>query len=70
MKREPLTLPQYDVVKALLGAGVRGLSKDKLDRKSKHGDARKILKRLADSDPDWEEAISFPGKPGGRYRIG
>jgi hypothetical protein len=64
-----LTLPQYDVVKALLDAGERGLSKDDLDRKSKHGDARKILKRLAESDPDWKAVISFPDKPGGGYRI-
>jgi hypothetical protein len=68
-EKRPLTLPQYDVVKALLEAGERGLSKDELDRKSKHGDARKILKRLADSDADWKAVISFPGKRGGGYRI-
>jgi hypothetical protein len=70
VEKGPLTLPQYDVVKALLDAGERGLSKDELDRKSKHGDARKILKRLAKSDPDWNAAIHFPGKAGGGYRIG
>jgi len=41
-----------------------------LDRKSKHGDTRKILKRLAESDPDWKAVIHFPGKPGVGYRIG
>lgn len=70
VEKDPLTLPQYDVVNALLEAGERGLSKDELDRKSKHGDARKILKRLAESDPDWNTVIHFPGKPRGGYRIG
>jgi hypothetical protein len=69
IEKSALTLPQYDVVKALLEAGKRGLSKDELDRKSKHGDARKILKRLAESDPDWKAVIYFPGKTGGGYRI-
>jgi hypothetical protein len=70
VEKRPLTLAQYDVVKALLEAGERGLSKDELDRKSKHGDARRILKRLAESDSDWKAVISFPGLPGGGYRIG
>jgi len=65
-----LTRPQYGVVKALLEAGERGLSKDELDHKSKHGDARKILKRLAESDADWKAVIHFPGKPGVGCRIG
>jgi hypothetical protein len=64
-----LTTAQYDVVKALLDAGEAGLTKDKLDRKSGHGDARKILRRVADSDPDWKAVIQFGGRPGGRYRI-
>lgn len=69
VKKRPLTLAQDDVVKALLEADERGLSKDELDRKSKHGDARRVLKRLAESDPDWKAIISFPGTPGRRYRI-
>ena len=69
VEKRPLTRPQYDVVKALLEAGEPGLSKDELDRKSKRGDARKILRRLADSDPDWEAVIRLPGRPGVRYRI-
>ncbi len=64
-----LTLAQFDVVKALLDAGERGLSKDELDRQSKHGDARKTMKRLADSDPDWKAVLHFPGRTGGGYRI-
>jgi hypothetical protein len=70
VEKRPLTLPQYDVVSALLEAGERGLGKDELERKSKHGDARKILKRLAESDPDWSAVIRFPGRAGGGYRIG
>lgn len=68
-EKAPLTPAQYDVVKALLDAGDRGLSKDELDHKSDRGEARKILKRLADSDEDWKAVIPFPGKAGGRYRI-
>jgi hypothetical protein len=70
VEKRPLTLPQYDVVNALLESGERGLSKDELDRKSRHGDARKILTRLASSDPDWKAVICFPGRTGGGYRIG
>jgi hypothetical protein len=69
-EKDRLTLAQYEVVQALLAAGERGLSKDELDRKSKRGDARKVLKRLAESDPDWKAVIHFPGKPGRGYRIG
>ncbi|MCI0463306.1 MAG: hypothetical protein L0Z62_40685 [Gemmataceae bacterium] len=64
-----LTRAQYNVIQALLDAGERGLSKDELDHKSGHGDARKILKRLADSDDGWQAVLPFPGKPGGGYRI-
>src|SRR5262249_19042815 len=68
-QKDPLTVAQYDVVKALLGAGETGLSKDKLDSVSKHSDARKVLKRLANSDRDWKAVIHFGLRPGGRYRI-
>jgi hypothetical protein len=64
-----LTGPRYDVVKALLSAGNDGLSHESLVRKSGHGDARRILKRLADSDNDWSSVIQMAGDPGGRYRI-
>jgi hypothetical protein len=61
---------QYNVVKALLDAGETGLTLDQLAHQSGHADARGILKRLADSDPDWRSVIHFPGKAGGHYRIG
>ena len=62
-------MPQYDVVKALLAAGDGGLSKDSLANESNHGDAHRVLKRLADSDPDWALVIQMADKPGCRYRI-
>jgi hypothetical protein len=69
-KEKPtLTNAQYDVVLALLQTSDKGLTKDDLDRKSKHGDARKILKRLSDGDADWESVISFPGATGKGYHI-
>jgi hypothetical protein len=64
-----LTWSQYRVVKALLAAGNDGLTKDRLDAESGHTDARKILKRLHDSDPNWAVVIVMPGIPGRRYRI-
>jgi len=67
--KRKLTTPQYNVVRALLDAGDAGLTKDELVSKSLHEDARGILKRLADSDPDWKKVIHFAGRTGGRYRI-
>jgi hypothetical protein len=64
-----MTTAQYHVVEALLAAGDAGLTKDELVTASGHGDARHVLKRLADSDPDWHAVIHFPGKTGGRYRV-
>ena len=61
---------QFNVVKALLDAGDRGLTKDDMVAKSGHSDALGILHRLADGDDDWKKAIHFAGKPGGRYKIG
>jgi hypothetical protein len=68
-KSRPLTKAQYEVVQSLLSVGDAGLTKDQLAEKSGHGDARKVLKRLADSDPDWKAVIKFPGRTGGGYRI-
>ncbi len=68
-RKPKLTNAQYDVVKALLAAGKDGLSKDSLARKSGHGDAHRVLKRLAESDSDWAMVIQMAGKTGGRYRI-
>jgi hypothetical protein len=51
----------------MLKAG-RSLTKDELDRESKHGDARKILYRLAE-DRDWQVVLPFPKITGRGYRI-
>lgn len=67
--KQRLTWAQYHVVKALLEAGNDGLTKNQLDSKTKRTDARKILKRLHDSDPDWAAVIHMPGIPGRHYRI-
>jgi len=64
----PLTEAQYNVVQTLLEAGENGLTKDELDRRSGHTDARKILGRLADKQ-DWAQVIPLPGTSGKRYRI-
>ena len=64
-----LTFAQHAVVKALLEAGEDGLTKDGLDACSGHSDARKILKRLHDSDPNWAAVIQLAGRSGCRYRI-
>ena len=62
---------QYDVVETVIGAGEDGLGKDDLEVQSRHSDARRILKRLADSDRDWASVIFFPGLHGQglKYRI-
>jgi len=64
-----LTFPRFHVIKALLEAGKNGLSKDELADRSGHGDAHRILKRLAGSDLDWRSVIQLAGEPGGRYRL-
>jgi hypothetical protein len=64
-----LTFARDNVVTALLEAGDGGLSKDELEERSGHRDARGILRRLAASDPDWAAVISFPGTTGRRYRL-
>jgi hypothetical protein len=69
VRKTKLTTPRYNVVKALLAAGDGGLSKDSLANESGHGDAHRVLKRLADSDPDWALVIQMAGKTGCRYRI-
>jgi|SRR5579871_1434251 len=69
VKSRILSFAQYRVVKALLEAGEIGLSKDELDRTSGHRDARKILARLARSDPDWRAVIRMAVYPGCHYRI-
>jgi hypothetical protein len=68
-QKPPLSRAAYDVVCALIRAGKTGLTKDRLDTESGHGDARKTMKRLADGDRDWKAVLVFPGKPGRGYRI-
>ncbi|HWB08784.1 MAG TPA: hypothetical protein VG826_06160 [Pirellulales bacterium] len=67
--KSKLTDARYNVVKALIEAGENGLNKDEIVQKSGHGDARQVLKRLADSDPDWKGVIVMAEVTGGRYRI-
>jgi hypothetical protein len=60
----------FDCVKALYNAGPSGLTKDQLDIKSGHSEARKILSLLKRSDADWHEVIVFPGvNAAGGYRL-
>lgn len=67
-RKSKLTLAQFSVVKALIEAGERGLSKSRLQALT--GDAVNVLKRLAKSDPDWGAVIQLPGGPGRGYRLG
>lgn len=68
VEKPALNVSQYNVIQSLLEAGEQGLSKDDLVNKSGHGDARGILTRLR-KDQEWGEVISFPGIPGGKYRV-
>jgi hypothetical protein len=67
--KPPVTYATYNVLGALLNAGPRGLTKDKLDEKSGHTDARKYLKALIKKDPDWKKVISCPEISWRHYRI-
>jgi DNA-binding NtrC family response regulator len=69
-EKPKLSCAQYDIIEALLAAGKKGLSKDEMDKASGHPEARKVLKKLCDSDADWAAVIRRPGKRGqGGYRI-
>ena len=61
--KPPLSSAAYDVVYTLIQAGDAGLTKDKLDTESGHGDARKTMKRLADRDCDWKAVLAFLASP-------
>jgi hypothetical protein len=67
--KRKLTKPQYNVVRTALAAPEGGWTKDALVEKSGHEDALGILRRLADSDRDWEQVIHFAGVTGGGYWI-
>jgi hypothetical protein len=66
-EKRALSDAQYDVVEALLQSGDEGLKKDSLERV--RTGARAALKRLADSDSDWQAVICFPARPGLGYRL-
>lgn len=69
-KPKPLLGPaQYNAVQALLEAGPAGLSKDELVRRSGHGDAVRVIKRLRASDPDWAAVLPLPGRSWKHYRV-
>ena len=68
-EKKPMTQTRYDIISALLETGERGLTKDELDKRSGHTDARKTLKLLAVSDPDWGSVILMAGSKGMRYRL-
>jgi hypothetical protein len=65
-----LSPAQDDVLQALYEAGQEGLSKDELEAKSGHSDARGILKRLVEDDSEWAAVIHFAGKAHRGYRLG
>ena len=61
-KPKPVLSPaQYDVVLPLVKISPDGLSKYLLVSHSCRGSARDILKRIKDSDFDWNAVIHFPG---------
>lgn len=68
-QKETLRVAQYNVVQALLDAGPAGLTKDELVRRSRHGDAVNIIKRLARSDADWAAVLPLPVTSGKGYRL-
>lgn len=69
-EQKPLNKEGYDVIKALIEAGPVGLSLEALRIKSGRGGARGVLKRIAESSPEWKRVIRFPVHDGIRhYRI-
>ena len=65
---ETMTGAQHKIIKALLDADGRRLSENELKTNSGCGDARKILKELADTEP-WTNVISLPQAKGTGYGI-
>ena len=64
-----VTSAQYDVLRALIGAGADGLSLTELSKRSGHGSARNVLGNLASKSSVWKQVILLPGAPGRRYRL-
>ena len=67
--KKTLTAKRYNTVQALIQAGENGLTKDELDKKSGHTEARKALADMAKKHADWGAAIIMPQETGKRYRI-
>ena len=65
-RKPPLSDVQYDIVEALVKEP-EGLTKDSIEHI--RPSARRALKNLAKSDPDWGAVLFFPPTPGLRYRI-
>jgi hypothetical protein len=66
---KPLTVSQHAIVRAVVAAGLRGLTEGEIRRESSHGGGATTLRRLRDRHPKWAEIIRFPGRPHGRIRI-
>jgi hypothetical protein len=61
----------HTVIRTLIEAGEPGLRLVTLRLRTKLNGARAILTRIANSDPDWNYVIHFPGRSrSGGYRIG
>jgi hypothetical protein len=68
-KQKPaITIPQRNVIATLLKCMPKSLSREELEAKSGHKDARHILKRLA-RDADWRKVILFSGRTRTGYRV-
>jgi hypothetical protein len=67
-KEDPTPLGRA-VLKALVKAEAKGLSPAEIEAQCKKGGWRETLKRLRKWDPDWRDAIHFPKRRNGRYRI-
>jgi hypothetical protein len=63
-RKKPLTFAEYNVVKALLGAGRDGLTTPELHAASGHAQPDKILRKLIEKDSEWAKVIQFPGAKG------
>ena len=67
--KKPLTVPRFNVIKALLAVWPGSLTKDELVANSTCGDARGILNRMLLDDPDWRAVIVMAKGTGGGYRL-
>jgi hypothetical protein len=68
-KPKSLTLTRFNVVTVLNRSFPATLTKDQLVKESGHEDAVNILKRLKDTDDDWNAVIKLAVQTGGGYGI-